>query len=361
MIVAAIASIVGVFLAVTLWLLNPEPLRAKILAFLSFQRQLDVRFLADLEAKGLTIKNRELLQSPRTARLYRNIFWPVVPPISPNLIHGAFIRYLVPLCEGGLRVTLFVFDEYAAIVRGRPTSVAKSDANLFVNALKTMGLSRCNLRVVYQSDIASVSRRAVRVLPAVFRCLGTLGRADLDRMSATKPYMSEDVKAIRYLKPILNMVYMLTVKGRYGFVLSGMDEEPLWSAFKEIVMREHVGVAPVCLYIPIMKGVSAGGTHGLDETTNVVATDNIEDIKKKVYKGLECLEKGNALSYFLENIFYSMGNVVRMKDGEGWAESSSISDLLARLKARNSDCEGAVVSITNGIKALFSGSLMSQN
>lgn len=352
------ASIIGLPLAMLLWCLSPERIRGSILRLVSLHRRVDVSVLAELELDGLIVKNRQLLQSVALTSVYRSIFWPVVPGRSPNLVHLAFIRYLVPLRQAGFRITMFVFDDYAATVRGRPADSARAEAELFVASLMEAGLSHSQPQVVYQSSMTKVSRRAGKVLPLFLTYLGRLEHEQLEVIRTGKPSVCASGKVIGYVKPILNMTYLLSVKGRFGFTLSGYDEEPLWRTFSEVVPTGlGLGVPPVTLYIPVMTSTTCGSTHALDQVTNIAKSDSDDEVRQKVGDTLSTLRQGNAVSYAVDRLLCLASRTLKISHNSTTYEVAS-SEQLADLidGGRVSECE-VVMVLSREIRDAFRGAL----
>ena len=354
MIVGSAASILAVFVGFVFWRFHPSDV-----ARLVSRAPVDRDGIVSLESAGLQIHDRALLNSHYHAATRREIYWPVVPAKSPNLIHITFLRYLIPLHLRGLRVTLFVFDEYASLVRGIELQVARSQAQFFVDQLLSAGLAGCSPKVICESDASHGMFGATRILPAMLRYLGTLRCADFEEFSADKAHIRGETKAIRYMKPVLNMLYFTMLKRRFGYVLSGADEQGMWRAFGDMAGSVSSPVNPVKLHIPEMRSVSGQETNALDGNTNVTMGDDPAVVSQKVAIALGSLGSNNAIGYFLTNVFFSCNKTLEVQCKTGAVNIASCEQLERLLRSGAVDLSSAVKSVAGAVESAFRGDIAS--
>lgn len=342
-------SVLGIILAVLTWYFKREDV-PRLLARVRKPFQLPAS-LTEMESAGLIVRHRDLLVE---AHVYRDLYWPVVPADSPNLIHVTFVRYLRPLCAAGLKCTLFVFDEYSAVLHNRPVGDAKRWAATFVEGLRKLGLPERAVTVVYQSDTTRISRRLGKVLPTIFRYFGEITIGDLTALAGSKPHYSPSTKAIRFVKPILNWSYLLTLPGQFGFTLSGADEQPVWEIYQRLA--NEMGLPnPVKLFIPKMNGLGGGSTHALDRTGNITLADDEATVRTKVRESLPYLSNGSALSYVLHHVVFGQGLSITIPGSpESRVTSSRELDVVL---SRPAEVDAAVEAISMCMRQLFSGDL----
>lgn len=324
-VITVVLSVLGIVITVLAWLYTPRALRHRIDLW---RTGAHVDKILALDSQGLSIEHREPLASRHFRRKNKHIFWPVVPPDAPSIIHACFLRYLKDLSDNGLRVTLFLFDEYSAMVKGRPATSGRTGAMAFADHLRKMGLSECSHEIVFESQVTRATISAARILPRLLRYFASLSTDSLALAASQKTYLTVDTPAIRYIKPVLNMAFFLSVKRPFGYTISGDDERPLWEAFNRIALSEGL-TPPVNLYIPLMPGLDGTPTNALDSIGNITSSDSTAQVAEKASRCLASLADGNAISYFLHYVYLAQGRVLRVaEDAQTFREYASLSAIL---------------------------------
>ena len=330
--IGSIASILGVVLAVVFWLIGP----AKAVKFIKrlLHWRLDIEAMIALEAKGLIIENKELLLDKYMLRKRKYIFWPVVPTDAPNLIHAVFLRYLKELSSSGLVTIVFIFDYYYEIITKSSPSLRKDVIHQFINGLKELGLSDCSHKIILESEFLRRHEIANDVLSKLFFYLGDMTVGNLTQISRRKSYITDTTVAIRYFKPVLNMLYLKSVDIPIGMTLSGYDEREIWDTFR-LSLRDGRTIRLTNLYIPILPKLTGDKTHVLDKVENITINDSIIDIRNKLVSSNLDLDPGGLIGIALEFLVFSKSNKVKIRTGEdSWCECDSLADLSRNLKER---------------------------
>jgi hypothetical protein len=347
-------SIAGLVLGIILWLVKPEPV--KKLVAKAVPRGVDQGSIEDLESKGLAIENKELLYHDSLLRKKRRIYWPVTPTDSPNLIHATFVRFLEDLSRAGLETTVFVFDYYYKVLKGKSEEAVKQDMVQFIDALSRLGLSNCRYRVVYESAVLKSARYNKALMFSIFDYLGSVRKGNIDTIAQPKDYIDEGVVFLRYLKPLFNMLYLSVTSKDYGFTLSGYDEQILWKTYHSLI-GEARDYKLTNLYIPTMRSTMHQATHVWDKTTNITSADSRLDIREKVEESLSNPSAENGALYALKYVHFSKDRKLAVSVGRNQIKQySSVDDLIYDVvHARIPDSDALCDAITEVLYELFHG------
>lgn len=345
---------VGIVLSVFLWIYGPGEALAALKRLL---RRVDAVAIQKLTTSGLIIDEPAILQSQTRLRHRRRVFWPVVPGVSPNLIHATFVRVVRSLEAAGLEVTVFVFDEYYAGISGRGQPAASEVARGFVDMLHTMGLPHRGRKVLYQSSAGRGKKVASTVFPSFLNYLGVLSTGEVIGLAKAKAYWSVDTKFARVVKPVLNMAYLLSVGRGVGFTLSGADERALWKCYGRVARR--YGLQEPCrLCIPVMEGVGGQATHVLDEEGNIRATDSLDVIGTRVRRGLAEGGDDSAIWYALRYITFAAGREVVVRGTSGHdIVLRDVDGMKDALRSGHVDLEGLSGAVAEEMRAILTGDI----
>jgi hypothetical protein len=242
------------------------------------------KFRIDLEklwetesAYGLTIGNRELLLDDSILQ-QNKVYWPVVPARTPNLIHLSFVLYLDRLIEAGFKPIMVVLDAYYCRLGD---DRVEEDVQLFIKGMKKIGLSN-QATIEFESNL---QQRDSKLLVSLLDYFGGLTKQQFDEFATNNSHVNSNAPFIRYIKPALNMLYLVTFGSEYGFTLSGADEQDIWDKYDNII-GIHKQKRYVNLYIPKMLSATAQETHVHDTRTNIAISDTPKDIKNKILESI---------------------------------------------------------------------------
>lgn len=314
---AILFSIIGLPIAILLWFLkDPSTIQGW------YQRnfsKINIDGLLGLESLGLKIINKEIIRNTKVLNKHREIYWPVVPTDSPNLIHAAFIVYLKELTAVGLKVNLFVFDYYYASIHKREFSSVKIEIDQFIRSLNLMGLSNINHKVYYESNIISNKNSCNQISLKLLEYFGKVSKKDIDSISSYKTYTDNETETtfIRYIKPFFNMIYLASISNAHGFTLSGYDEKSLWDAYHKYIGK-YSDFAISNLYIPTMGGIDPFGTNILDKINNISFCDSIKDISEKILHNTNVTNENCCINYAFKYIVFPKLGSIKLINSENY-------------------------------------------
>lgn len=278
--------------------------------------RINTGLILNLEKHGLIIENRDVLYDTRYIAQHPFVFWPAVPTRDANIIHAVFIKYARTLSDAGLRVVLFVLDEYYCVLEGLGRERAIDDSRGFVNTLLEYGLK---VEVIYEHSVLQNTQAASLFGKHLVRYAGLLKLGDLHTIGSEKHYLNNNTSFLRFIKPVLNMLYLKASNRKYGFTLSGLDEHSLWEHY---VMRiddaKHYKLAN--FYIPVMLSIESRGTDAMDRVKNITFSDRSIDIASKIKVTLESDSPSptSGFLYALEYLRFMHGEhvTIRLPNGD---------------------------------------------
>ena len=115
----------------------------------------------ELKKIGLTIVKEELLSMEYFVKKKKYVYFPVVPRDKFSIIHYTFSYVIKELENLGLKVIIFVFDDYYAKVKDIDNEIRKLHIKNFTNFFREAGV---NSRVIYESKINRTNKRNRRFL-----------------------------------------------------------------------------------------------------------------------------------------------------------------------------------------------------
>ena len=307
-------SMAGIVLMIIFWFVTPASTKEALLKVLTlFSVNKDV--IVDLENRGLIIENKELLQNRKLLNKKNYIYFPAVPTDNPNIIHATFIHYLNSLSKAGLKVVVLVFDVYYQIINQLSGEKTREDIRQFVSSLKQMGLTACRYEIIYESNILNRKMKRADILLTLLEHFGFLSKGHFENIASFKHHVSDDAPFIRYMKPILNMLYLAVSEKPYGFTLSGYDEKALWDIY-QLKLAKTREYKLTNVFIPTMRSTLNEETNVLDKKSNVNFCDSLNDIVKKISTHRFELDNGGVL-YALKYLCFAEGNVLTVDNGKG--------------------------------------------
>lgn len=270
----------------------------------------------ELTYNSFIIKNNELLNDSKVVRKNKYIYWPVVPTDSINLIHILFIFYLNKLSKNGLKVIVFVFDEYYKIIKNKNSKLSKEEVNKFIYNLNRCGLKECKFKIYKESEMLTNYDIKENFNEKLYSYLGDIHLGKLQSINYPKQYIHYDTPSIRFFKPILNMVYLKMIPHKIGFTLAGLDEEALWDSFKEYVKDGQSNIRLTNFYIPILPNISTGQTDVLDKQLNITINDSKKNIYEKLLNNIQCLEQNGLIHIILDTLYFKDNRNLLIKVSE---------------------------------------------
>lgn len=296
-----ILAILGLIIGIIFWIVPFSKIKTYIK---NWFRKVNKEKILELEEKGLVIENKELLSDKKLIKKNRLIYWPVVPTMSPCFIHVAFIRYLIPLSEAGLKVNVFVFDEYYKTHNELSTNAARTHINQFKNSLLQIGLKNVKYKFLYESKTVSKNRKAVKVINKFYTYFSSLSVQHIYDISKHKDYTINNLHFLRFMKPILNMSFIAITSQKYGYTLSGIDEESLWETYNSSI-KEAKNFKLTNLYIPLMSSVKGDNLHVSEKSKskNINTSLSKADINIRVRENFN-IDTQNTVTYYALNYCY---------------------------------------------------------
>jgi hypothetical protein len=142
---------------------------------------------------------------------------------------------------------------------------------------------------------------------------------------------------------------------KFGYVLSGADEEKMWRQFSDISEMHSQSINPVKLHIPEMSSLTGQHTTALDINSNVTAEDSPTTVISKVLASLATLRRGNAISYVLRHVFFSLNRSFDVEVGGAKRQIRSMEELCDVVDKCSAEKEAIAESIAREICDLFAG------
>lgn len=339
-------------LNIILWILKPEHLFKLIKGFV--RKNINYQGLEHIEDIGLILNENDVICDKRYIGKNRYVYFPVVPTSTPNLIHAVLMHYVKILSSFGLKIVVFVFDDYYKELKRLDQKIANSDVTHFIKSLKEMGLRRCNYKIILESKY-SKSRHAKNIYKAVREISSEIYVKDMFQINEqSEHYIKDETRYIRYSKALYNMAFLATTSKKYSFILSGEDEKIMWEIYNQRVgTSRKYKLANIC--IPKMIGYNCKGTSVLDNQNNINQSDTLTKVKDKVKKNLECLdEKCNCFGflYALKYIVFYYGNKIHLQASKNTTTTiSTLDELLNHLLQIQNDsvCYEVVITQLSGI------------
>ena len=352
MILAMILAIVTIVLAIIFWLFNPRQAKEYIKSI--FRQKIKIDSIIELEKHGFKIENKELLHDKKLRYRNRWIFWPVVPTDSPNIIHLTFIRFLKDLSCAGLLTVVFVFDNYYGLIKNKSPSTRDLEVNQFINSLNQMGLKHCKCKIIYESRFLSTYRLSHFILSEFLNYLNNIDIRGLEILGNKKGYLTSEAKALRYVKPCLNMLYLGAIDKPCGFTLSGYDEQPQWEMFKND-MPKGKDIRLTNLYIPCMRSLTGDSTDVLDKDGNITHSDSITDVRRKLSNSDYLSSQDNVVCYFLQIHIFLVNETIRvpLKKPDALKEFKTLNELMSDFQAQEINKNLVDMSISTVIYELM--------
>ena len=352
--IGLILTFSGLLLAVIFWIIPFRDIQRYFQIL--FQKVSSEKILA-LEKNGLLIKNKELISDKILLKKNRIIYWPVVPTMNPCIIHATFIRYLKPLSHAGLHINILIFDAYYKSQNDLDKKTQKSHINQFKNSLIQIGLNEVNHTFLLESNVIKRNKNALKVLEKFFVYFASLKVKSIYSISKHKNYSINDLYFLRFMKPILNMSYLSITSKKYGYTMSGIDEEHLWETYNKFIgdSKKH---KLTNFYIPLMRSISGKSINVSEKSKNenINITLSLPDIEKRVRENLKHLDENSVTFYALKYCYFSIGNKLLVKqDDNSYVNISSVLDLNKYIKEHQNDLENIITYISQALLSILKG------
>jgi hypothetical protein len=155
---------------------------------------------------------------------------------------------------------------------------------------------------------------------------------DIKQIQKTKTHINDEVAFARFMKPFFNMLYLKFTSNKYGFTLSGLDEQKLWHLYRRL--KESSDYKLCNFYIPTIEGLSRKGTHVLDKEENICYSESQKSIFEKVkqnFENLDNIKDDTHISIYIRIIFFGNNRELEYKDGKVKISIDSWENLLVRI------------------------------
>lgn len=309
-----ILSILGsIVLPVLLWWYTPKYVCERIKYILSLMsKDIDSENLKqDLEKAHLRVSNDASISVKQFILLNRYVYFPVVPKANLSIIHLTFINRIKHLKKLGLKLKIFVFDEYyMRAIKGELHS-SRIDIDNFVNELVSRGIDPVD--IILESTINGNKRIARKVLRRVLDLSAMVTIQDMIEIKReTAPYVKDEHSYIKFQKILFNMAYA-SVFSEIGFVLAGEDEIFMWQKFVELEkMRDSVSISSriIILSIDKMKNMK-GKVSSIWDEGNLCTDKDIGIVKQKIRENcsnISLIDDSCGIFYLLRNVYFVNDN-----------------------------------------------------
>ena len=318
--------LLSIIIPTLMWLITPQDIRRKLkLVFSTWKNKIKIVELEEnIKKLKLGISNENQLTIEEFVKTYRYVFFPVVPNKSPNIIHITFINAVKGLEKLGLRVYVFIYDDYFCKVRGYNIRERKTYIANFSKRLQEMGIKKS--QIVYESSIIKSKPKTNKMINHFLDIASKMTVGEIDALSIVNShYLTIDSKYIRKFKSLLNMTYPACVSSKIGFVLSGKDEKKLWETY---VQRIDNGI--VHLYIDALYNKTGGLGNVLDDE-NLSHEDSVEIIRDKISKLLtaqQAYNKDSSIFYLLNHNFFNFGKQIEFDENGSILKIISVEKLI---------------------------------
>lgn len=298
--------VIAIIFPVILWLITPKQLKELISKKVFRKRNENIECMLDeLNKIGLTIVKEELLSMEYFVKKKKYVYFPVVPRDKFNVIHYTFSYVIKALESLGLKVIIFVFDDYYAKVKDIDDEVRKSHIKNFTNYFRKTGV---NSRIIYESKINKKLNYLKRLNRTITNLKSIYTIADVAKINKFNKYISDDTKYIRYEKIFYNEAHFINLKYDFGYILSGNDETEMWTKFVEIYGKQVKSnfTEVVLLSIPKLYNIKGELSNVLD-VLSLTYTNSYEDIVQFVKNNLKykaLIQKNCGFFYLLTNVYF---------------------------------------------------------
>lgn len=339
-----------------------ESVEKKLLEMLSLKQSysagefdginIDLKALKEgVKIHKMRVDNKDSLSVPAYVRKFRYVYFPVVPRVYIGTLHLTFINIIKLLEEHGLKVTVFIFDDYYRRITNNDPEDENTLIENFIDNIIKLGIKKES--IVRESSIMKKSNNK-KVMKCLFNLASSFSIAQIKTVNNINTYLQDDTKFIRFLKPLLNMMFLDLLKCDFGFVLCGEDEVEMWKSYIKIAARGDRKSMAI-FSIPKMANLNGECSNIMDDCNYFANT--IEDIIDKVAKNLSdfrLLRADCGLFYLLDhNYFIKNEAEIVMTDKQGKKCCvKSVDELIEWIKI-NGAGEEAINEIAKIIYKLF--------
>lgn len=323
--------IIAIIFPVILWLITPKQLKELIFKKFFYKKKDNIEcMLYELNRIGLTIVKKELLSMEYFVKKKKYVYFPVVPRDKFNVIHYTFSYVIKALENLGLKVIIFVFDDYYAKVKGIDDEVRKSHIKNFTNYFRKTGV---NSRIIYESKINKKPNYLRRLNRTIANLKSIYTIADVAKINNYYKYIFDDTKYIRYEKIFYNEAHFMNLKYDFGYILSGDDETEMWTKFVEIYGTQVKSnfTEVVLLSIPKLYNIKGELSNVLD-VLSLTYTNSYEDIFQFVKNNLkykELIQKNCGFFYLLANVYFREHDYIKIEYADNISKKmSTIEELI---------------------------------
>lgn len=339
-----------------------ESVEKKLLEMLSLRKaysvgradgdDIDLKTLKEgVKIHKMRIDNKDSLSIPAYVRKCRHVYFPVVPRVHIGTLHLTFINIIKSLEDNGLIATVFIFDDYYRRITNNDPEDENTLIENFIDNIIKLGIKEES--IVRESSIMKKSGSG-KVMKCLFDLASSFSIAQIKTVNSINAYLRDDTKFIRFLKPLLNMMYLDLLKCDFGFVLCGEDEVEMWKSYINIIARGDRQSMAI-FSIPKMANLNGECSNIMDNCNYFANT--MEDIIEKVARNLSdvrLLRADCGLFYLLDhNYFIKDEAEIVLSDKQG-NESliKSVDELIEWLKI-NGTGEEVINEIAKIIYNLF--------
>lgn len=268
------AILTAIILPLVMWAVSPDTIKNKVKNFFK-KNKMDKNISEKLKKIHVGISNERQLLVDEFVTRYKYVFFPVVPNKTPNIIHVTFINTIKKLEKLGLKVYVFIYDDYFCRVKGYNLNERKTYITNFAKSLQKMGIKK--KQIIFESDFIKKNRKAKKAIETIYSITSKLTINEANNLSVVNGhYLDDESNYIRKFKSILNMTYPNCISSKIGFVLSGRDEKKLWEVYANSIDENIVHLYIEALY------TSNGSLSNILDVDILSCEDSLEKIKEKL-------------------------------------------------------------------------------
>ncbi|MFP5131022.1 hypothetical protein ACJEEO_11385 [Phocaeicola coprocola] len=344
-------DILSLIISFIQWLFKPKQIYNYIF---SLHKKRNCKQIKQVLKDSLLVNNDSSLDIDKFVTRNHYVYFPVVPKANLSIIHLTFINKIYTLNKIGLKVLIFVFDEYYMRTIKSSRDVANVDIGNFIDQLKNKGIRKTD--ILLESQVNRNKALAKRILQRVLDLSSMISLRDmLDIKNKTASYIRNNDFYIKFQKILFNMAYASVFK-KIGFVLCGEDEIYMWQKFIDIENKRDTSSFSsriVILSIKKMKNTKGNITSIWDEKN--LSTNTSKDI---IRKGIEencsdisLISKECGIFYLLDNVYFSNYNSIEINSnnnsGFNFKDIDSLIEYFIKCKEDNENLDEAIESLTD--------------
>lgn len=299
----------SIILPVIFWLYTPHEIKKSLFKnksntntkFINYDK-----FIEDLQKYNVSLNNDEKLSSEHFIKEMKYVYFPVVPRRELNIIHLTFSKVIKNLEKLGLKVIIFIFDDYYGKIKNLDFKVRDEHIINFVNSLRSIGI---NSKIVFESKVYDDKKYAQKLLKKVLKLSSIFSVKEIENLNSINKYISKNAKHIRHEKIFLNIANFMCLDYKFGYILSGADETKMWQDFIKVYgdrCGRNIDTEVVLLSIPKVYNIKGEVSNVLD-TLSFSYTNNKKAIKITIegnLKNKDLIRKDCGIFYILQNLYF---------------------------------------------------------